>query len=67
MAWIYFTNAFAAPYSHCHGTPMSPSTKATSAGKVASARTSLPRITTQRYCCSTHTSVLPTASSWPPL
>ena len=61
------TNAFAAPYSHCHGTPVSPSTNATSAGNAASARTSLPRITTQRLCRSMHTRVLPTASSWPPL
>ena len=64
---IYFTNAFDAPYSHCQGTPVSPSTNATNAGKVASARTSLPRITTQRWRCSRQTSVLPTASSWPPL
>ncbi len=55
------------PYSHRHGTPVSPSTNATSRGNARSARTSLPRITTQRLRCFTQTQVLPVESLWPPL
>ncbi len=55
------------PYSHSYGTPVSPSTKRTSSSKPASERTSLDRISTQRWLASRQTIVLAVWPSCPPL